>query len=464
MRKTTLFFLLALVLAVSRLCHIRILWEGDAYPLAAAGQWLGGRVLYRDLWFDKPPLLAVAYLMFGAQAGWPLRLFDAAIALLCCWLAYRLARELWSEREGVAAAALLGFFFVFDFASSAIPVASDQLMLAPHLAAVWLAVRKRAFASGLVAGLAFWINPKGALVAAVCLLWNPAGAAWLAGGFCAMSAALVVALAGLGGLAGWWDEVWQWGRLYAGSPLAGNPLGNGVVRTLDWAGFHAGAVLCAMVALMKTQRASRLVFWVGWLLLALAGVCAGLRFFPRYYFLLLAPVALLAGRGWVLSGPKLRIAVLALLALPMARFGPSYAKALSDSAWRDTAMDRDSRAAGQLIRQQAKPGDTLFVWGYRPELYPYTGLRAATMYLDSQPLSGVPADRHLTGSTPVETEQAAARRATLPTSMPTFLVDGLGQYNPRLGIDRYGDLAGWLGHYREIAHTAGTVIWKRTPE
>jgi 4-amino-4-deoxy-L-arabinose transferase-like glycosyltransferase len=476
LRKTTLFFLLAAALAASRLCHIGILWEGDAYPLAAAGQWLDGHTLYRELWFDKPPLLAVAYLLFGARAGWPLRLFDAAYGLLCCWLAYRLACELWSEREGLAAAALLGFFLVFDLPSSAIPVASDQLMLAPHLAAVWMAVRKKGFASGVAAGVAFWINPKGALAAAVCLLWNPAGAAWLAAGFGAVGAAMVLGLAGIGALAGWWDQVWRWGRLYAAAPLPGNPLVNGLVRTLDWAGFHAAAVLAAagvswhrgigeLSGRVSTRQARMPALrMLGWLLIAMAGVCAGLRFFPRYYFLVLAPVVVMAARGWVLCGPKLRILVLVLLAIPMVRFGPSYARAIGDSTWRDSAMDRDSRAAAQLIRQRAHPGDTLFVWGYRPELYPYTGLAAATMYLDSQPLSGVPADRHLTSSTPVETSQAAKRRAALALSTPTFVVDGLGPYNPRLAIGGYADLSGWLAHYREVARTGGAVIWRRVPK
>jgi hypothetical protein len=358
-------------------------------------------------------------------------------------------------------------------------VASDQLMLAPHLAAVWLAVRNKGFASGVAAGVAFWINPKGALVAAVCLLWNPAGAAWLAAGFCAVGAAMVLGLAGMGALAACWEQVWRWGRLYAAAPLPGNPLVNGLVRTLDWAGFHAGAVLAAVVGWLmwrgespqaplpdgrgSVASARGAMQWLGWLLIAMAGVCAGLRFFPRYYFLVLAPVALLAARGWVLCGPKLRIAVLLLLAIPMVRFGPSYARAIGDSTWRDSAMDRDSRAAAQLVRQRARPGDTLFVWGYRPELYVYTGLGAATMYLDSQPLNGVPADRHLTSSMPVETAQAAKRRAALALSTPTFVVDGLGPYNPRLAIGGYADLAGWLAHYREVARTGGAVIWRRLP-
>ena len=73
----------------------------------------------------------------------------------------------------------------------------------------------------------------------------------------------------------------------------------------------------------------------------------------------------------------------------------------------------DSRAAAAFTLQLAKPGDTLLVWGYRPEIYAYSHLPASSRFLDSQPLTGVPADRHLTQSVPVETQEARARRAEL---------------------------------------------------
>ena len=113
----------------------------------------------------------------------------------------------------------------------------------------------------------------------------------------------------------------------------------------------------------------------------------------------------------------------------------------------------------------AKPGDTLFVWGYRPEIYVYAHLPAATRFLDSQPLTGVPADRHLTQSTPVETEESRARRAELAASRPTFVVDGLGEYNPHLAVTEFGDLRAWMADYREVGRSAGSVIYRltRTP-
>jgi hypothetical protein len=469
----TFWWLLAAGLLATRMCHTGILWEGDAYPLAAAQQILHGHALYRGVWFDKPPLLPLAYLLFGALRGWPLRWFGAIYALLACWIAYAFGREQRGDREGRWAAALLGFSLCFDFPSAAIPVASDLLMLAPHLAAVWLAPR-RPFWSGALAAVAFWINPKGALVAVVCVFWNPAGIVAMTGGFAAVSAVMLAWLAGTGALAAYGEQVWRWGRLYAARPFESGPVRNGILRTLAWAGFHAALVTAAAWCWIKrgvsslsgthrslTVAAPNAVRWLAWLLISLAGVAAGMRFFPRYYFLLLPVVVMLAARGFTLLKGWQRAAICLLLLIPVVRFAPTYVAAARNQDWRDTAMDRDSRAAAALVRAMAKPGDTLFVWGYRPEDYAYTRLPAATIYLDSQPLSGVPADRHLTQSAPAETEAPRERRAELTHSAPTFILDGLGSYNPRLAIGTYPDLLVWLSRYQEVARTGGTVIYRR---
>ena len=139
-RTRSIFLLLAAVLLASRLCHVHILWEGDTLPLAAAGQMLHGKVLYRDIWFDKPPLTAAFYLLSGARPGWPLRLLDAAVC--AAGLLDRMAASRATCGRSAKACgppALLGFFLIFDFPAAVIPVASDLLMLAPHLAAVWMA-------------------------------------------------------------------------------------------------------------------------------------------------------------------------------------------------------------------------------------------------------------------------------------------------------------------------------------
>lgn len=462
-RHTWLYWLaIPALLLASRLCHVGILWEGDAYPLAASRQMLYGRALYHGIWFDKPPLLPAAYLLFGAAAGWPLRLFGALDALLACWLAYRFARDLWTPREGFWAAGLLAFFLTFGLPSAVIPAASDLLMLAPHLAAVWMAWKRRPFWSGALAGVAFWLNPKGLFVAAACVLFDPPGVAWMAAGFGAAGAAMVGWLAATSSLGPYWEEVWRWGRLYAASAPLDRPWLNGVLRTLNWAGFHAALIVAAVLG-WRPKPAAEALRWAAWVILALAGVAAGLRFFPRYYFLLLAPMVLLAARGFAcgIRGGRLRDFAILLLLIPLTRFGPTYLTAIRDPAWRDTAMDRDSRTAARVIRKFSAPGDTLFVWGYRPEIYVYTGLPAATRFLDSQPLTGVPADRHLTRSDPLASWDAARLRAQLAASRPSLVVDGLGLYNPRLALDRFADLRPWLRGYHEVARAGETIIYRR---
>ena len=455
-----LFVALFAVLLAAHMCHVGILWEGDSYPLAAAQQLARGKVLYRDVWFDKPPLLPFAYLLFGARDGVALRVAGALYALLVCWIAYGFARDRWGEREGMWAAGLAGFYLVFDFPSSAIPVASDLLMVAPHLLAVWMVWKGRPFWAGVAAGAAFWTSPKGLLVAAVCALWDPRGIGWMAAGFASVGGAMVAWLGMAGALPGYWEQVWSWGRLYAAAPFEESPLRNGAVRTLGWMAFHASAVVGAGWFAFAERKREALPF-LAWLLAAAVGVQAGLRFFPRYYFMALPVVTLMAARGLTLMGRKRALAVVALAAVPLARFTPTYVTALGGGDWRDTAMDRDSRAAAALIRPLAKPGDTLLVWGYRPELYVYAHLAAATRYLDSQPLSGVPADRHLTDSRPVETVQAAARRAELVRWAPTFVADGLGLYNSRLAVGNYPELRDWMAAYREVGRTGGTVVYRR---
>jgi hypothetical protein len=236
-----------------------------------------------------------------------------------------------------------------------------------------------------------------------------------------------------------------------------SPLRNALVRTLDWAGFHAALVIAAARFVGERGKSLR---WIGWLVLSLVGVAAGMRFFPRYYFQLLPVLVLMASRGFTLMGRR-RDLVALLLLIPATRFGPTYLTALLNPAWRDVGMDRDSRAAAAFIRGRAHPGDSMFVWGYRPELYLYTRLPAATMYLDSQPLTGVPADRHLTQSEPVERQQPALRRIELTRARPVFIVDGLGPYNPQLAITRYPELREWLTDYREIGRVGQTVIYER---
>ena len=442
--------LLGIGLLAARLCHTAIVWVEEAYPSAAAIQLLDGKTLYRDIWFDKPPLLAFSYLLWGAHIGVPLRIAGAAFVFLCCLMMWRFAGELWGAREGLAAALFTGFFLTFGIPSAVMALAPDLLMVLPHSAAVYLAWRGRPFLSGLAAGVALLVNAKGFFVLAACALWAWRGAGWLLLGFAIPN---VVAL-------GWFgrpyiDEVWRWGWLYSGQTFA---MVTGVTRTLNWAGLQSALVVAAAFALWKEKR-WRMAMWI---LLSLAAVAAGWRFFPRYYFQLLPVMALLAARGYTLLG-RCRVCVWLLLLIPLARFGPRYVTLANDlvhgreTQWADLALNQDSKAASDRISRQG----TLLVWGYRPDVFAYTRLPAGSRFLDSQPLTGVLADRHLSNSDAAAPEWAARNRRELIASDPTWIVDGLGPINPALAITNYPDLQDWLAtNYREVARTRFSIIYR----
>ena len=442
--------LLALGLLAARLCHTRIVWVEEAYPTAAAIQILDGKGLYHDIWFDKPPLSAFTYLLWGAQIGIPLRIAGALFVFSCCVAAWWFGRRLWSGREGLAAALFLGFFLTFGIPSAVMAMAPDLLMILPHLAAVYLAWRRRAFWSGLAAGVGLLVNPKAVFVLAACLVWTWRAWPLLIAGF---------ALPNIAALA-WWgrpyfDEVWSWGALYSAQGFA---FPTGITRTLDWAGFQSALVIGAAYALWK-EKQGRLAIWLA---LSLVAVAAGWRFFPRYYFQLLPVMTLAAARGYVLLG-RCRIILLLLLLIPLGRFGPRYLTLADDLAhdrepeWSDLVLEQDSRAASDRLDRAG----TLLVWGYRPDIFAYTRMRAGTRFLDSQPLTGVLADRHLTSSAATAPDWAARNRQELIQAKPDWIVDGLGPLNPALAIASYPDLQSWLSRYREAGRTRYTVIYNR---
>lgn len=471
MRRTLIIFfsLFAIVLA-ARLCHSGILWVEEAYPTAAALEMLRGKTLYRDIWFDKPPLFPLTYLLWLGKTGWPLRVAGAVFVLissLCAWWA---ARRVWRNQEGLIAAALVAFFLTFGVPSAVMALTPDLLMLPLHLVALGFAINGSAARAGVAAGVAFWINPKALLVLAACPAFQWRRAHRLAIAFSAVVLTGALALIATGSAHDFWQQVWQWGRVYSRETPFESPFGEGFRRTLNWAGFHLTLVVGAAAFFVHDLFAGRRRYAL-WLALSFIGVCLGLRFFPRYYFHLLAPMVFIAARGLALMPRRHAVAVCLLLVVPFARYAPRYVTLASDLAahrphnWPDLALEQDSRDAATLVRNSALRSDTLLVWGYRPELFAFTGLPAATRYIDSQPLNGVLADRHLTSAHVSYPELAERNRETLYRGpLPVWIIDGLGPLNPALDV--FGDhgLNRYAGLYERIGSTKACVIYRLRAE
>jgi len=447
-----IFACLAAMVIVARLCHSSVLWADDNLPLAAAMEVARGKVLYRDVWFDKPPLVCWIYLLWGARAGVWLRLAGAAYVIAIAAAAWQFSRARWSEREGLFAASLAAFFLTFGLPSAVIPLASDMLLVLPHILAVYLAWRGRAFWSGVAAGVGLLCSSKAIFVLAACALWQWRQAPLLLAGFVAPNALVLGWMWIQGSGAEYYRQVWQWGSIYAANSFVENPLAEGVKRTAGWIGFHAALVVGAAIGIAK-DRDRRLLYWS---LLSFAGVFLGLRFFPRYYFLLLPPMIICAARS---AGPRPAFWFL-LLAIPLVRFAPTYVKIARGENLSDLAMDRDSRQAAARLRARAHPGDTLFVWGFRPDIFIDSGLPAGTRFLESQSISGVLADRHLFATASIAPEFTAPNRRELLETHPTWVVDGLGLYNPPLALSRQAELAGWLAQYSEAGRTDFSILYR----
>lgn len=457
------------VLVCLRFTHIHVLWADENYHIAASVFILHGKVPYRDFWYDKPPLNAVYYLLAGGHPGWPLRILDAAYIAVACALIWRFTRAWWGEAEAWTAAFLLAFYTAFYLPSAVIPFAPDALTIVPQLVAVYCAHRRNPFWAGVWAAIAFFVNPKALFVLAVCAVWLTSELPLLIAGYVIVVAIGFACLVVAGAWPGYAEQVWHWGFIYARTSPEPHPAETGLKNTADWLGFHAALVLTAVYAFFRFKRGTRWKLAV-WLAFSFAAVCLGLRFAPHYYLQFLPALVFVAARGTVLALRERRTAttliLILLLLVPLVRFGPHYALLALDDIhhreprWNDVILDLDSQHVAAKIRALRRPGDTLFVWGYRPSMYVYTRMTAPGLFWDSQPLTGVPADRHLHATTVVYGGPAARNRELLIRTHPTFIVDGLGLLNPRLAPSVYPELRPWLARYRMVARTKLSLIYE----
>jgi 4-amino-4-deoxy-L-arabinose transferase-like glycosyltransferase len=417
------------------------------------------------------------YLFWHGAPGFGLRLAGALYALACSAAAYRFANHFWGRKEACWAALLLVFFLLFDHPATVMTLAPDLLLVLPAIAAVDCAARGRAFLSGLWCSVGLAVNAKALLLLGVCLVWCWPTVLPLAAGFAAGSAPWFAWLLISGAIPAYWEQVWWFGAEYSRDSFVAQPWREGLVRTLNWAGFHAALVIAAAWLIWKSRRRAtpprpagppHSAGWLAWLLAGIASVVAGERFFPRYYFLLLPPLVLLASHGFVRASRLCRVLLLAPLLVPFIRFGPRYVLLASDAianrpgAWTDVALNNDSKQAAQIVDRGRTPNDTLLVWGYRPDLFAYTQLASAGPFLDSQLLTGVIADRHLISAHATFPERAERNRARVAAERPTWIIDGLGSLNPALAITQYPELASWLAsEYERYGQTRFCVVYRR---
>lgn len=126
------------------------------------------------------------------------------------------------------------------------------------------------------------------------------------------------------------------------------------------------------------------------------------------------------------------------------------------------------RPGGPRTRAADGSADYLFVWGYRPDIYYWSGLLPASRYLSTQPLTGVPADVHYFGNdykSLVTDEVTAAARIELVRDLeetrPKYILDEIGFFNSDLSIQNYPELREFMKGYKPRGTTGRFFVYLR---
>lgn len=578
--RATVLKVFALVAAVSfvlRIAYAGHLYEDDGLWFTVGEELLRGKALYREIYFDKPPGLALTYLLlfwsFGAHVI-TVRLFTIAYSIAIAAVLFLFGSRLYDKRIGLLTALMFAVF------STTYPhfqaLNTDLLMVLPYAAGAYLLVRSRwdvsspsaapsskrllALAGGALIGVAFQINPKaifdivffGAVLVAS-RKWNenevrsvtdPSKREPNAFSLFALSVVGVIAgsvpfLVHIAAASSWsfyWAYVWDWGARYGGYNSAASvvmaalksgtnylTLNNTLLIGLAFVVFavarqmrkHSNIADQATEAGFKTVRDFRAgVVLLLWFAASFAGVMVGGRFYGHYFLQIVPSLCVIGARGIVginsllkTRSTTLRRSVLALLVLGFAftlvRFHSRDAvlaldwargtTSPSNAVWYHTIRDREERIVAAVVRDMGDgadaadrfgleaireggprtkpaegPGDYLFVWGYRPEIYYWSGLLPASRFLSTQPLTGVPADVHFFGDDyrslldPAVTANARQQLAgDLEETQPKYIVDELGFFNNHLGILQYPELRDFMSEYKPLGATGRFFVYRR---
>jgi hypothetical protein len=261
----------------------------------------------------------------------------------------------------------------------------------------------------------------------------------------------------------------------------------------------------------RREFASDVVLLI-WLAVSFAGLSVGGRFYTHYFFQIMPALSLIGARG--LSeiafysrayGKRLSRALVALLVIGFVitavRFHTRTITLAADWArgkkgeatatWFHERLNHEERMVAALVRglpegaedslgpegirqgalearSNEEAEDYLYVWGYRPELYYWSGLLPASRYLSAQPLTGVPADAQYTNGehrSILEESSTAAARAQLiidlKQTQPKYIIDELGFFNGDLAILEYPELKEYMGSYKALGATERFLVYIR---
>jgi 4-amino-4-deoxy-L-arabinose transferase-like glycosyltransferase len=280
---------------------------------------------------------------------------------------------------------------------------------------------------------------------------------------------------------------WQWGSLIALAAL--RPFLRGTNNQLSAISYQLSAtsphnsVLSPDLSVLPSSLITHNSLLLFWLLAGLGFVIIQAKGFDTHWMPMLPPLALIAADSLD------RLLQIIAARLPARATAPLHAAAalvviaiLLRGMWlpalpyllgRETLHDyylnfqaNDLKPAESLevidyLRQHEPPGDTLFIWGFRPEVYYLADLKPATRFLAHFPL--------VSPGYPPEWKKEAVD--TLWAALPPYVLVLQADYMPWVTgshedshqlLVEYTDLSNWLAYnYVRDSKIGNFLIWRR---
>ncbi|HYO87303.1 MAG TPA: glycosyltransferase family 39 protein [Candidatus Limnocylindrales bacterium] len=464
---------------------------------------LQGKIPYADLWNPKPP--AIFYLYAGAmavfgQTALALRLLDLLAAPVLLWAIYWIGARAGGKRVGLWAALLLGvFYFTETFWTLS---QNDGLVLVPMMLGLVAALKAAdggarswgwALVSGALAGIAVWFKYPFVLFAGVAALAYVLMsrqirvldvAAFACGLLGALAAGASVMLA-----IGAWDALLESARVTSAYTALGFNLADFAAAMENALGFRwsqwglafvlaAGGMVAGLWPRTSPETRQRRMTWVliGWLAVGFAIMALQAKGYDYHWLPMLPPLALLAALGaaaltrrlpgWAQIAAGAVVFVLAFAAIwrPALPYlsGQQDQIAYFDQFQGGEVNAGESQRVVDYLRARTTPGDSLYVWGFRPEVYYLSGLNPATRFIFQFPLV---ADWY-----PPEWRQQNVD--TLWAALPPYVAVLQADYMPWVTgshddsntlLQQYEELNDWLIYNYALDTQIGNFfLWRRT--
>jgi 4-amino-4-deoxy-L-arabinose transferase-like glycosyltransferase len=451
--EAALLLLLCLIPILLYLPFLGTPFERDEGVYATIAQGLlDGKVPYRDLFDNKPPLVygwyAISFLVFGESVVAP-RLVAAAFLSLTSVVLYQQARLVVPQTAARIGALLFALSTGLPWV--ALHANTEAYMLLPLVSSLMFFTigMKRGghrwfFIAGLLAGMAMMTKQVAVwtllALAALAFVYHRRNALtpwqataptiWLLTGATLFVGAIALPFALNGAL----DDLlyanlgynWVYMGFISNAQRLAN-LGYGLLFFCAVAAPLVAGALAGLIVIWKRRASATDYLLILWGAASVVGVASGGRFFPHYFLQLTPALAVFTGvllyerffkeNHAALSKPAVAIATLVIVAsigtTTVLYLAPTQAEEqVSHSVFNQKEWEASSEDLGHYLRSRTGPNDTVFNYGRESQVYFYADREPAIPYFYDWAIQyqAVPMDEVL---------------ARLRDAKPAYIVDSL---------------------------------------